>query len=250
GRAPRGGKGVRGELGAIGGRERLGPPVEREELLEDAHDAGGWDRGPDLNRQRFPVGLIEDVEGPEAAPAIERVVHEVEGPDAVQRRRGHEGLAQPLRDAALRAAGEMEPPRAVPRMQALGVPGAPVEPESVKTLPEAPAPMLPDDGQHRLHHRPIPRRRLCRPPIPCRPRQPDRPARVSNRELVLCDQEFAHLAPRGRRYSFRWRTSLMAAFSSASSAYIRLSLAFSPSSSLMRFSSATVVPAYFDRHRK
>lgn len=42
----------------------------------------------------------------------------------------------------------------------------------------------------------------------------------------------------------------MAAFLSARSAYIRLSLAFSASSSFIRFNSATVVPAYFDLYLK
>ena len=42
----------------------------------------------------------------------------------------------------------------------------------------------------------------------------------------------------------------MAAFSSARSAYIRFSLAFSPSSSRSRFTSATDAPAYLLRHLK
>ena len=46
--------------------------------------------------------------------------------------------------------------------------------------------------------------------------------------------------------AFGSRTSLIAAFSSARSAYIRLSLAFSASSSFSRFSSSTDAPAYFD----
>ena len=42
----------------------------------------------------------------------------------------------------------------------------------------------------------------------------------------------------------------MAAFSSASSAYIRFSFTFSASSSFSRLRSATLVPAYFDRQLK
>ena len=42
----------------------------------------------------------------------------------------------------------------------------------------------------------------------------------------------------------------MAAFSSASSAYIRFSFLFSASSSFSRSNSATLVPAYFDRQLK
>ena len=42
----------------------------------------------------------------------------------------------------------------------------------------------------------------------------------------------------------------MAAFSSASSAYIRFCVTFSAASSFSRLSSATLVPAYFDRQLK
>ena len=42
----------------------------------------------------------------------------------------------------------------------------------------------------------------------------------------------------------------MAAFSRASSAHIRFSFAFSDSSSFIRLSSETLVPAYFDRQLK
>jgi hypothetical protein len=43
---------------------------------------------------------------------------------------------------------------------------------------------------------------------------------------------------------------LIAAFSSASSAYIRFSFAFSASNYRSRFSSSTETPAYFDRQWK
>ncbi len=49
---------------------------------------------------------------------------------------------------------------------------------------------------------------------------------------------------RGQPYSFRLSTSLIAAFSRASSAYIRLSLAFSASNSFNRRSSETDEPPY------
>src|SRR5215510_10211775 len=67
---------------------------------------------------------------------------------------------------------------------------------------------------------------------------------------MLVHQHRQDFAFRGRRHRFRLRTSLMAAFSSASSAYIRFSLAFSASSSFNRLSSATEAPAYFARHWK
>src|SRR4030095_6385482 len=116
----------------------LGPAVERDELLEDADDAGCRDRCPHFDGQRFPVGLIEHVERSEAPPAVERVVHEVERPDAVEYRGRREGWRQPMRDTTLRAPRQIEPQRAVDPMHPFVVPGMPVEPEPVETLPEAP----------------------------------------------------------------------------------------------------------------
>src|SRR4029453_9520926 len=74
-----GGEVLRGELGAVIEAQGLGPAVERDELLEDADDAGRRDRCPHFDGQRSPVGLIEQVGAPEAPPAVERVMHEVEG---------------------------------------------------------------------------------------------------------------------------------------------------------------------------
>jgi hypothetical protein len=130
------------------------------------------------------------------------------------------------------------------------IPAGSQVPQALEAFPDAPAALRLDDGPPRLHHGPSARRRVRRPPIPRRPRQPDRPARGSNRALMLRDQDCAHLAPRGRRHPFRGSTALSAAFSSASAASIGLRFAFSPSSSFLRRSSATDVPAYFDRHRK
>src|SRR5581483_10461419 len=67
---------------------------------------------------------------------------------------------------------------------------------------------------------------------------------------MLPHQHLGDLSLRRRPYSFRFRTSLMAAFSSARSAYIRFSFAFSASSSRNRFTSDTDAPPYFPRHLK
>ena len=56
---------------------------------------------------------------------------------------------------------------------------------------------------------------------PCRPGQSDDAAGATDRAPMRCRQHLTGLTTRGRRYSFRHSTSVMAAFSSASSAYIR-----------------------------
>src|SRR5688500_7440105 len=67
---------------------------------------------------------------------------------------------------------------------------------------------------------------------------------------MLPHQHLGDLSLRGRPYSFRFRTSLIAAFSSARSAYIRFNFAFSASSSRRRFTSDTEAPPYLLRHLK
>jgi hypothetical protein len=58
------------------------------------------------------------------------------------------------------------------------------------------------------------------------------------------------LSPRERLYSFLESRSLIAAFSSASSAYMRLSFVFSASSYFILFSFETLTPPYFARQLK
>jgi len=77
-----------------------------------------------------------------------------------------------------------------------------------------------------------------------RPRQPGCSASTRDRQTVLLDHDPARFAPGRRRQRFRLRTPLIAVFSSARSAHIRLSFAFSASSSRRRYSSGTPAPAY------
>src|SRR5713226_4337163 len=112
----------------------------------------------------------------------------------------------------------------------------------------------PPFGSHPIEELPetpprIPRHHICqrgndhgvspagrhRRPIERRPRQPHHATGLLHRQLMLADQDLGDLSLRERPYSFRFSTSLMAAFSMASSAYIRFNLAFSASSSRSRF---------------
>ena len=66
---------------------------------------------------------------------------------------------------------------------------------------------------------------------------------------MLVDQNRYDRPPDGPRYNFRLSTSLIAAFSSAMSAYIRFKRAFSCSSAFNRCSSGTPALPYLDFHR-
>ena len=130
-RAPRR-EGLGGELGTVVEPEGLGPAVKQAHLFEDAHHASRRDRRADLDRERFPVRLVEDVECAEAASAVERILHEIEGPDPVEGGGRQERLAQARRDAPLRPPRQIEPQRAVHPMDPFVVPRVPEEPGPVE----------------------------------------------------------------------------------------------------------------------
>ena len=115
--------------------------------------------------------------------------------------------------------------------------GVPVEAE-----PEAPPPVLGDGPVQRVDHRGVPLCPIEARPIPRRPRQADSRTRARDRQTMCGSQIRDRITLLGRRQSFRSIKSLNAVFSRARSAYIRFSLAFSPSSSFSRFRSDTPSP--------
>ena len=130
------------------------------------------------------------------------------------------------------------------------IPSAAVQAQPAMALPESPPGISLHHPPQALVHRRVPHGGVHRRRIPCRPGQSDDAAGATDREPMLRRQHLDGIATRGRRYRFRLSRSWMAAFSRASSAYIRFSFAFSVSSSFRRLSSATSVPAYFDRQLK
>ena len=64
---------------------------------------------------------------------------------------------------------------------------------------------------------------------------------------MILDEHLGRLSLRDRLYSFLESRSRIAAFSSASSAYMRFSFAFSASNSFIRLSSETLTPPYLAR---
>src|SRR6266849_1384118 len=135
-------------------------------------------------------------------------------------------------------------------MHAFVVPRAAFRAHPIKQLPETPPRIPRDDVRQRRDHRRVSSTRWNWRPVVRRPREPHRATRPLHRQLVLTHEHLGDLSLRERPYSFRFRTSLIAAFSSARSAYIRFNLAFSASSSRSRFTSDTEAPPYLLRHLK
>src|SRR5712691_2336115 len=122
--------------------------------------------------------------------------------------------------------------------------------QAIEALPKAPARMPGNHLVQRADDDEIPPQPGTRRSVIRRPRESHRLAGAPHRHPVIPHQHGHDLAFRGRRHRFRLRTSLIAAFSRASSAYIRFSFVFSVSSSFSRFSSSTDAPAYLARHWK
>ena len=116
-----------------------------------------------------------------------------------------------------------------------------------EALPESPAPMQGHDGIERTNHFGVSFGCQYWPFLVRRPRQASNLTSAHNRQSGL-HQLPDYLASGRRRQNFRFKTFLIAAFSSARSAYMRLSLAFSASSSRNRVSSDTSTPEYLLFH--
>lgn len=173
-------------------------------------------------------------------------MHEIDRPDLVEVRGAPQDLLKARRHMSVRPAREIPAQRAVNPIHTVVIPWMAIQAHPVVVRPEAPALMRRHQVLQDINHGRVPHRWIDQRVVMRRARQPDDAARATDREPMLSRQDFDHLTTRGGRYSFRPSTSLMAAFPSARSAYIRLSFAFSASRLFMRRRSATVAPAYFD----
>ena len=101
---------------------------------------------------------------------------------------------------------------------------APFRAEPVVELPEAPSRIPRDRSNQGRDHGGLPSTRRCRRLVVPRPRAPHHATGALHRQLMVGDEQGGHRSLRGRPDSFRCRTSLIAAFSRARSAYIRYQL--------------------------
>ena len=220
------GERLRNQFRSVVEPQFLRAAMQRHELIQHFRHAPTRQRGFDFDREDFPIALVEHIEGPKWAPILEPIMHEVERPGLIEHRGGIHRLPRPRRHPPLDPPPPHQAQRAVHAPNALGIPRPPEEAESIRQQIAAPPRAFGgEQGLHRVDHRPIPLGLApCRSVIR-RPRQSHYPARPHHRQAVFGDQQRDDLPLRGRRYSFRLSTSLIAAYSIASSAYIRLSFA-------------------------
>src|SRR5690606_13812096 len=101
------------------------------------------------------------------------------------------------------------------------VPALATPAQMIEALPEAPSGPRRHDRLQGVNDHVILEKARGRRPVVRRPRQSDGATRALHRELMLGGEESDGLLLRGRRHNFRASTSLIAAFSRASSAYSR-----------------------------
>src|SRR5690606_6338819 len=235
-------------LRAVVGPQHLWQPVVALELLEDAHQALRRDRRVDFDVQRLAIEVVDHIEGPEAPAAGQGVGNEVGRPDRVGQPGDVERHPLAPGQAPLRGPSEVQLHSLVHPVDALVVPLRPPAPQQLAALPEAPAGTVLDQPGQRRDQLGITDRPVQWRPVPGRPRQPNALTGPAQGPCVHLDQVPHRLALLLRPYSFSAIRSFIAALSSASSAYIRLSLLFSASNSLTRFRSDASMPPYLDFH--
>ena len=233
---------MRGHLWTVVQPDGLGPAVDFHQLLHHLHQSQGRHGAAALDAQPLAVTLVDDVERAKRPTVVERVTHEIQRPDPVECPQGLQRLGIACQHPFAGSAGQVQLHAAVHAMDALVVPAVAQGAQPVKALPESPAAMAAEHTIERLDDWSVPDGRLfCPGPVQSRPRYPRDPAGPALGQVMLIDHHLNGIELGSWLYHFRDSTSLMAAFSSARSAYMRLRRAFSASSSLTLFSSETVM---------
>ena len=159
---------------------------------------------------RLP-SFINDVERAKRPTVVERIAHEIQRPDLVERLNGLQGLGIARQHPFTGSAGEVQLHVAVHAMNALGVPAVALGTQPVKALPESPTAMAADHAIEGLDDRSVLDGRLfCPGLVQSRPRYPRDPAGLASGEVVFILQHLHDAQPGGRLYDFRNSTSLMA----------------------------------------
>ena len=218
--------------------------VDGHEFVEHPDDPLARPRQAHRDLQAFPIPFVDDRQQLDASAVVERLAHEVEAQVRCRTGGAVSGCRTPRGTRRLVRRGRFRRSAQYMRCSACG---------STAGLPRA--------AGRSIFRSPTAGNGPPRRSGPRSPRRPvDSPAPEAgstppatgppHRHPVITDQQGDPLSLRGRPYNFRARTSLMAAFSSARSAYIRFSLACSASRSRNRVTSETLAPPYLLRHVK
>ena len=138
------------ELGVVVHPDLAGQRTAFLELLQNADDPFGGQRGIHFDGKGFADALVDDVERPKALAVVKRVMHEVHRPLEFRLRRGAERFPDAGRQPPLGAPRKVELHGFVNPPDALVVRGLALETHPVDAFPEAPAPV---SGDHLVEPR-------------------------------------------------------------------------------------------------
>lgn len=241
------GKRLAAHLGAVVTPDGIWSSVAVNQPLQDSDQSGRRNGCAHLDGQAFAVGFIDDIQRAKRPAAVQRIVDKVRRPAPIDLMGQIQRLRCPILEPLARSIRNVQSHIAIHPVNVLVIPAVAIEPQSVVALPKAPAPVLLYYAVQGIDDSGIPLQCRLWPDVVRRPRQACDATSACDRELC-CDQLLGHLAPGQRRQDFRFNTSLIAAFSSARSAYMRFRRAFSASSSRNLRSSEGSTPAYFVFH--
>ena len=239
--APVGERG-RDELRAVVAAYAPGLAVREGRLLDGPHHARRGHRHRHLHGHGLARAVVQYVEHPERAPALELVAHEVHRPRVARRRRAFQRPPVARRDALAAPTGLAHPHRLVDAVDPLVVPRPAGLAQPREYLPEAVA------MQRGLPYGLLDLAVATPPPrvVEARLVVAHQAARPGDADPVLLSRP-SHQPPLvlGGQIFFS-RISLRILLSSDASAYICLRRRFSTSSSRRRSRSLTSMPLYFD----
>src|SRR5690606_32575368 len=178
----------------------------------------------------------------------QRIGHEISRPDGVWQARHIQRHAFAVGQALFGLATQVELHGLVHPVDPLVIPVRPYTTQDLAALPEAAARMGFEQPGQRSDDLGVAHGPMLRHLVPRSPRQLDVLTGPAQGPCVHLDQVPHGLALLLRPYSFFAIRPFIAALSSASSAYIRLSFALWASRSLTRRSSEASRPPYFDFH--
>jgi len=158
------------QLGTIVQSYRIRRSIAVNQPTQDAYQARRRNRRADLNCQAFSVRLINDIQRPEPSPAVQGIVHEIQGPTAVRLCGQVQRLPRPIRQPLPRAPGQVQTHIAIHSMNTFLVPAVAIKAQPGKTFPEPPASVPSHDGVERIDYLSVPLRCWHWPLVVRRPR--------------------------------------------------------------------------------
>lgn len=176
------------QLRAIVEANRLGPAPPAHHLRQHADHVLSRKRRINLDGQALSHAFIQNIEGAESSPAVQRIAHEIHSPHGIGLWDDRKRLSHSNRQPLLRPSRQVQPQLAIDSPEPLGIPRMAIEPEPITTLPEAPATLGRHECRERCDHRRIALGLVYERPVVRGPAHPHRATGPLHRKAVYRHQ--------------------------------------------------------------